>query len=69
MATWHQQPEAGHKLWKEGVGSGKITSVDYQYKLVYVTFYEKGNESFELDDLFGCWTEDYGGSWMLYDNQ
>lgn len=66
MPSWQQQPEAEQKFWKEGIGSGKITRVDWQYKLVYVDFFEKGTESFELDELFGCWSDELGGTWMLY---
>lgn len=67
MAEWQQQPEPGQKFWREGIGSGKITAVDRAYKLVYVDFYEKGTESFDLDDLFGCWSDTLGGTWLLYD--
>lgn len=66
MANWNKQPEVGEKLWKEDVGSGKITHILWPFKTVIVDFYEKGVTTFELDDVLGNWTEDYGGSWMLY---
>lgn len=67
MASWNQQLEVGQKLWKEGVGSGKITHILWPFKLIYVDFYEKGTKTLEFDEVLGNWTEDYGGSWMLYD--
>lgn len=62
-----QQPEVGQKFWKEGVGSGKITCVlHYNDRLVIVDFFERGVEVFDYDDVLGNWTDDYGGSWMIY---
>lgn len=66
MASWNQQPETGQKFWKEGVGSGKITYVYFHYKLVTVDFFEKGVKTFEFDEVLGNWTDDFGGTWMLY---
>lgn len=67
MPSWQEEPQEGQKLWKEGIGSGKITRVDHQYKLVYVDFYEKGTEVFEFDELFGNWGGEFGGTWLLFD--
>lgn len=69
MARQHQQPEIGQKFWKEGIGSGTITYVNYQFKEVYVSFYEKGMRTFEFDELLGSWEEIHGGTWMLYSTE
>lgn len=63
---WQQEPQVGQKLWKEGIGSGKITQILWPFKQVIVDFYEKGTEVIDFDDLFGCWTDRLGGTWMLY---
>lgn len=62
-----QQPEVGQKLWQEGIGSGKITHIyHYNDKLVVVDFFEKGVKTYDHDEVIGNWTDDYGGSWMIY---
>jgi len=64
--SWQKTPEVGDKFWQEGKGSGSVTGVDYANNIVYVTFFEKGREIYEFDEVFGQWTEDYGGTWMIY---
>lgn len=66
MASWNQSLEVNQKLWKEGIGSGKITHILYPFKTVIVDFYEKGVQTFEFDEVLGNWTDDFGGTWMLY---
>lgn len=66
MVSWNQKPEVGQKLWKEGVGSGKITYIYFNYKLVVVDFYDKGVSTFEMEEVLGNWSDDFGGTWMLY---
>lgn len=66
MANFNKQPEVNEKFWKEDIGSGKITYVYWNYKLVTVDFFEKGVKTFELDEVLGNWSDDYGGTWMLY---
>lgn len=66
MASWNQQPAVGDKFWVEGIGSGKITYVYFHYKLISVDFFEKGLKTFEFDDVLGNWSEDFGGTWMLF---
>jgi hypothetical protein len=57
--------EVGQKLWTLSKGSGQIIDILYADKEVVVTFWEKGTEVFEFDDLAGNWTTSYGGTWTL----
>lgn len=67
MASWNQYPEIGQKFWEEGIGSGKITHVSFPPDNdLIVDFYEKGVKTYELDEVLGNWTEDYGGTWMIH---
>lgn len=66
MASWNQQPEVGQKFWKEDIGSGQITYILWPFKIITVDFFEKGVRTFEFDEVLGNWSEELGGTWMLY---
>lgn len=59
-----REPEVGDKFWDSELFSGKIEGIDWASRTVYVTFWEKGSRTYEFDDLLGCWTEAYGGTWQ-----
>lgn len=61
-----RQPEWHDKFWHEGIGSGQIIRVNERDRMVTVDFYEKGIRTYEFDELLGNWSEDYRGTWLIY---
>lgn len=51
--------------------NGYIADIDWEFREIIVHFYrndrpkEMDVESYEFDQIDGCWTRDYGGLWWL----
>ena len=63
--NFQQDIEYGQKFWSSELFSGKIIVIDRVNRAVTVDFWEKGHRVYEFDQLFGNWTDDYGGTWMV----
>lgn len=63
MARWQDEPQSGQSVWHND-RNGKIVYIDYDNKSAFVTFYEKGHQTFELDVFFGAFDERLN-QWIL----
>lgn len=67
-------PRVGEKIWVEerkenGLQTnGTIIQVRRWDREVVARFSDDYADSFDFDDLYGKWTDKFGGSWMLYKN-
>lgn len=62
MADWQQEIRTGQSIWDGH--NGIIEGLDYPNKLVYVSYYDRGYQTYEFDDLFGNW-DDKLKQWVL----
>lgn len=70
-------PKIGEKVWqaeridRDLQPNGKIVNVLYKDKTVIVHFYEEGetagkrSKEIEFSDLEGCWTDKFGGCYII----
>lgn len=70
-------PRSGDKVWddrrslEDKQPNGKVLWVDFPLREVFVKFYSDDRrraeyESYGLDDFFGKYSPEYGGTWMFY---
>ena len=63
-------PQVGDKFWAEKMPqpNGKIICVDWEFHCVKVMFEGKDKivKDYSFEDLDGAWTDQYGGTWMIW---
>lgn len=63
MASWQEEPRTGHSVWHDHK-NGVIEGINYQQRIIYVSFYDKGKGEFEFDEFLGCFDEALN-QWVL----
>lgn len=63
MADWQQEIRPRQSLW-DNHKNGIITGINYEDRKVFVDFYEKGQGTYDFDDLIGHW-DDKLQQWVL----
>lgn len=61
------KPRRGDAVWTTSHGNGVVVHVDYFDREAHCRFQEKEEEQISFDDIYGKWTDKFGGMWYLED--
>lgn len=70
------QPRKGEKFNDKDRGpyraNGYVVDIDWDQQQIQVKFWTKEDDVFEwayysFDEIDGCWTEKFGGTWVMVD--
>jgi hypothetical protein len=73
MGITNHRPRRGDKFWdrtrfleRDGQPNGQIRYVDWENKEATVEFFDGASETYDFDELEGCWEPLFGGCYMIY---
>lgn len=65
--TSQPKPRKGDRIWTTTYGNGVVVHIDFWDKEAHCVF--QGGERTEImfDEIYGKWTDKFGGCWYLED--